>query len=514
MNPLKTKPRDQQIRILNQLSDSELLSLATQLEGGVDPKWAPYRYDPVAFVTQGIGEGVWSKQVEILESVRDNRRTAVPACHAPGKSHIAARAIAWWISTHPPDATRVVTTATTFRQVRGILWPHIRRLHAAHGLPGETLTTEWKINDIVVGDGFSPADHNEAAMQGIHAEHLLIVVDEAGGISQIIGNAIEALMTGGHTRLLVLGNPPTDTVGSWFERACNSDLYNVIPIDAYSTPNFTGEATGDWARNLVGHKWVSDVIAEFGPDSPFVQARVHARFPRTTTNVTIPVDWLEAAAVPEGAMKEGSVRLGVDVAADGGDEFVIARADGMLGSIVHASSHNDNAVTVAGVVLEHIHRAQADQVARGISDPVRVKVDSIGVGWGVTSLLHEWGSEGRHSAEIVGVNVAERSSDPGKFANQRAEMWWNLRSLLQPDSEGRQDLSLAVDRKVIAQLTAPTYKMNSSGRLQIEAKADMKRRGVGSPDRAEALLLAVYEPPRKISPAVAPLSLTQTSDWI
>jgi hypothetical protein len=114
-----------------------------------------------------------------------------------------------------------VTTATTFRQVRGILWPHIGRLHAAHNLPGEMLTTEWKIDDIVIADGFSAADHNEAAVQGIHAENLLIVVDEAGGISQIIGNAIEALMTGGHTRLLLLGNPPTDQIGSWFERACN-----------------------------------------------------------------------------------------------------------------------------------------------------------------------------------------------------------------------------------------------------------------------------------------------------
>jgi hypothetical protein len=514
MNPLKSQPIEQQIRVLQHLTDTELLELATQLEGGTDPRWAPYRYDPVAFVTEGLGEGVWSKQVQILESVRDNRRTAVPACHAPGKSHIAARAIAWWVATHPPDATRVVTTATTFRQVRGILWPHIRRLHAAHNLPGETLTTEWKINDIIVADGFSPADHNEAAMQGIHAEHLLIVVDEAGGISQIIGNAIEALMTGGHTRLLLLGNPPTDTIGSWFERACNSDLYNVIPIDAYSTPNFTGEPVGDWARNLVDQKWVSDVVSEFGPDSPFVQARVHARFPRSTTNVTLPIDWLETAVVPESAPREGVVRLGVDVAADGGDEFVIARVDGMTASIVHASSHNDNAVTVAGIVLEHIRAAQDSHEAQGITEPLRVKIDAIGVGWGVASLLSEWGAEGKHLAEIVSVNVAERASDNVKFSNQRAEMWWTMRTLLQPDSEGRQDVSLAVDRRVIAQLTAPTYKMNSSGRLQIEAKADMKRRGIGSPDRAEALLLAVFEPPRKVTPAVVPLSLTQTSDWI
>jgi hypothetical protein len=188
--------------------------------------------------------------------------------------------------------------------------------------------------------------------------------------------------------------------------------------------------------------------------------------------------------------------------------------DGLVGSIIHASSHNDNAVTVAGVVLEHILAAQQAHEARGITEAVRVKIDAIGVGWGVCSLLEEWGKEGRHQSHIVAVNVAEKASEKSKFANQRAEMWWAMRSLLQPSPTGEQDIALAVDRKVIAQLTAPTYKMNSTGRLQIEAKVDMKRRGIGSPDRAEALLLAVFEPPRRVIPDVAPLSLTQTSDWI
>ena len=510
---LREASAEKAVVALERMSEAGLLALVNELREGVDPRWARYRNDPVSFVTHGLGESVWSKQVEILNSVRDNKRTAVPACHAPGKSHIAARAIAWWCAVHPAEKVRVVTTATTFRQVRGILWPHIRRLHTAHNLPGEVLTTEWKINDIVVADGFSPADHNETAVQGIHSDNLLIVVDEAGGISPIIGNALEALMTGGHTRLLLLGNPPTDNVGSWFERACNSDLYNVIPIDAYSTPNFTGEPVGPWSKNLVDEAWVQDVIREFGAESPFVQARVHARFPRTTTNVTLPIDWLESAVVHE-PVHVGPARIGVDVAADGGDEFVIGRADGMCAYITHTSSHNDNAVTVAGLVLSEIHKAQEYHAVHGIQERVRVKIDSIGVGWGVAGLLAEWGKESRHNADIVAVNVAERAYDNNKFANQRAEMWWNMRTLLQPDEEGRQELSLAVGKKEVAQLTAPTYRSNSSGRIQIEAKADMKRRGVSSPDRAEALLLALFEPPSKEPMLAPPLSITQTSGWI
>lgn len=495
------------------LTQEQRIALRSQLLARQQNPLMNYSNDPIGFVTKGLGENVWSKQVEILESLAWNKRTAVPACHAPGKSHIAARAIAWWVTVHAPETVRVVTTATTFRQVRGILWPHIRRLHSLHNLPGEVLTTEWKINDIIVADGFSPADHNETAVQGIHAENLLIVVDEAGGISNTIGQALEALMTGGHTRLLLLGNPPTDNIGSWFERACNSDLYNVIPISAYDTPNFTGEEVGPWKKNLVDPQWVDDVMREFGEESPFVQARVFARFPRTTTNVTLPIDWLEAATVTEPVM-EGAIRLGVDVAADGGDEFVIGRIDGMVARICHASSNNDNAVAVAGTVLNEIHKAQEDHATRGINESVRVKIDSIGVGWGVASLLKEWGTEGRHSATIVPVNVAERAYDHSKFANQRAEMWWTMRTLIQPDEEGKQDIELAVDHKVIAQLTAPTYRANSSGRIQIEAKGDMKKRGVSSPDRAEAILLAAFEPPQKTIPNMAPLSLTQSNAWI
>jgi hypothetical protein len=502
-------PDEERLRILAALSPEELAVVYREASANPYARWLR---DPVGFVTEALGEQVWSKQVEILESVRDNRRTAVPACHAPGKSHIAARAIAWWVAVHPPDTVRVVTTATTFRQVRGILWPHIRRLVLDHGLPGEVLTTEWKINDIMVADGFSPADHNESAVQGIHAENLLIVVDEAGGISNTIGQALEALMTGGNTRLLLLGNPPTDRTGSWFERCCNSDLYNTIPIPASATPNFTGEKVGPWARNLVDQRWVDEVTQAFGVDSPFVQARVHARFPRSVASAVIPIDWIEQAMDLES--DPGVIRLGVDVAADGGDEFVIGEIDGMTGRIVHASRGNTSPVEVAGRVLEAIRVAQVRHEERGISERVRVKIDAIGVGWGVAGLLQEWGSEGRHGGEIIAVNVAQAAHDREQFANQRAEMWWTMREILQPGEDGEQELALDIDERTARQLAAPSYRSNSSGRILIESKADMSKRGVGSPDRAEAILLALFEPPGPIEfPLVTPLSLTGQSGW-
>jgi hypothetical protein len=271
------------------LSPEERAAVALMVERIAADPWSQYREDPIGFVEKGLCETLWSKQREILLSVRDNKRTAVPACHAPGKSHLAARIVAWWTMTNPIGTSQVVTTATTFRQVRNILWSHIRTLHAKHQLDGDCLTTEWKRNNSVVAFGFAPAQYNETALQGIHAPNLLIVVDEAGGISDAIGTAIEALMTGEHTRLLLLGNPPTDTNNSWFERTCNSHLYNTIRISAYDTPNFTNEPTGpcqtcpptvkthDIATHLVDKQWVNDIISELGEQSPFAQARIQLR---------------------------------------------------------------------------------------------------------------------------------------------------------------------------------------------------------------------------------------------
>lgn len=517
----------ERLLLLSEMSEQERYVVRQMLEAEIDNPYAKYQDDPVGFVTEGLGETLWSKQVEILESLQNNKRTVVPACHAPGKSHLAARAVAWWIASHAPQTAVAVTTATTHRQVRNILWKNIRQVAAMHDLPGDVLTVQWKLQDTVVAYGFSPAAHDETAVQGIHAPNLLVVVDEAGGISDTIGGALESLMTGGNTKLLVLGNPPTDLEDTWFERICGSPLYNVIPISAHQTPNFTGEETGfcrscpshvdthKISTHLVDKSWTDDIISEFGDDSPFVEARVHARFPRSSVGKVIPFTWAEMASQNDEPIKSDEIRLGVDIASDGGDEFVIAKADGYVCSIVHRSSGsvNANAVDVAQVIQTAIGEAVAEHEKRGIEKKVRVKVDTIGVGWGVVSMLQKWQQEGRHKGQIVPINVAERAMDESKFKNTRAEMWWNGRTLCQP-IEGKQSVQLNIDRQTLTQLSGPIFKSDSSGRIQIESKLNMKQRGVHSPDRAEAVLLALYEPKKivDITPEM-PLSFGQVNPW-
>ncbi len=92
-------------------------------------------------------------------------------------------------------------------------------------------------------------------------------------------------------------------------------------------------------------------------------------------------------------------------------------------------------------------------------------------------------------------------------------MWWNTRRLLQPDSNGLQEVKLDIDRKTAAQLSVPRYGSDSSGRITIEKKEAMRKRGVPSPDRAEAILLALYESPKGKVPIIGATGLTQSNPW-
>lgn len=473
--------------------------------------------DPVGFWRMVLGGHPWSKQIELARSVESEVRTVSPASHSVGKTYGAAKLACWFGSVHPPDSVQIITTAPKFRQVKHLLWPHMHTTHAAANLPGVMDQVQWKIGGRIIAYGFSASDYDEDAVQGIHAEHLLIIVDEAGGISHTLGKALESITSGAHTRLLAIGNPPTDEEGSWFEERTQSPLWNTVRIAWEDTPNYvlrdsagqilesSNEVVPDHiARNLVDERWVNDQIIEFGADSTFVEARVHARFPHGSTNKTLPWGWIEAAMENDAPDESTWVRLGVDVAADGGDEFVIARAIGNTATLVHNSSgaQNANPADVAQKALTAIQEAERIAANLGEERPVRVKVDAIGLGWAVSGLLKNWGQEGMHHAEIVDVKVSEKARDEKKFTNKRAEMWWTGRTLVQPTPDpdgtpgryGPPIATLKIDKRCAAQLNAPTFGSDSQGRIKIEKKEDIKKRGLGSPDRAEAVLLALYEP--------------------
>jgi len=532
-------------QVIRTLSAAEMAHVYDETLRETGALYGLWHDTPSGFVEDVLGETTWSKQAHLLDALPTHKRVAVPAGFGVGKTHIAARATAWFVCTKPIGTALVVTTAPRFRQVRNQLWPHIRKVVARSGLPGHCDTVQWKVpdqygNDVQVAYGFSAPDNDESAMQGIHAISLLLVVDEAGGMSKMIGEGTNNLLTG-DARMLAIGNPAMDDPGSWFETLCEEGYSGeepgtvTIKIATGDSPGLTGEPTpvcrecpdGVPAHLLVKHlpdrEWVDRTIRAYGEDHPYVVAKVNAEFPKDAGLKIIPTTWIERAREAEDPTGEGWtrlcdlglptetakhtvkmgswVRLGVDVAADGGDELAIYRSVGDAVEQRHVSSGsvNANAMDVADKVLAEIVAAESLARALGSTAQVRVKIDTIGLGWGVVGVLQRWGVEGKHGAVIVPVNVAEspEHDDPGtemRPRRKRDEMWLSMRSLTQPDAttgEGR--VRLRVDEKCAAQLSTPNF-TNPGGLVQVESKKSMKQRGRSSPDRAESALMSVYEP--------------------
>jgi hypothetical protein len=473
-------------------------SLADHLDA--DQRAADYRVNGTAWVQDTLDEFLWSTQRDIFASVRDNRYTAVKACHGPGKSRVASRIAAWWMNVHPPGSAKVISTAPTFQQVEAILWSEINDAAAKataladrnpnddryRPFVGRVLGTQWKIGNRVMAFGRKPADHNIHGFQGHHAEHMLVIMDEACGIVPQFWTAALALMTNANCRILALGNP--DDPASKFAEYCADPEWNVFTISAFSTPNFTGEPVPDQLRRvLVDHDYVDRVRREYGVESPVYTSKVLGEFPQDSDDGVVRLSSLMkcrlATETPRTESELTPVELGVDFGA-GGDQTVIRERCGMVVGRTWRTGSRDSQAIV-GLVVQAIRETGA----------TRVKCDVIGIGFGLVGQLRELGQNGVHQAQIVGVNVSETAHEPTRFKRQRSEIWWLGRQLAE---ERRWDFSGCDEddwRRVMTQLVAPHYKLDSSGRVEVETKDDTKERIKRSPDDADALLLAFYNPP-------------------
>lgn len=451
------------------------------LDRHIDPRDDPYAADPVGWVDQRLGEQLWSTQRTVAESVRDNRYTAVPSCHDAGKSHLASRLAAWWLDTHRAGEAFVVSTAPTFPQVRAILWRYIGQAHRKGHLVGTVNQTEWWIGSELVGFGRKPADTDPAAFQGIHARAVLVIIDEACGVPKSLWDAVDTLVTNDDCRVLAIGNPDDPT--SHFELVCRpTSGWNVIRIDGYETPNLTGEPVAvDLGKLLLSKTWVEERKARWGEDSPLFASKVRGQFPTISADAVVPYAWAEACRHLDLEPDPLAFHdLGVDVGA-GGDESVIVDRTGRSSRVIARTTTRDP-MALVGLIVQAIRETGA----------IRVKIDMIGWGWGIAGRLAELYDERVHAAEVYAINVATTSADPARFPLLRDQLWWDLARVNCQDHLW--DLS-EHDDELIKELIAPKYKLDSRGRIKVEPK-DETRKTIGrSPDTADALLLAYYEPP-------------------
>jgi hypothetical protein len=450
----------------------------------IDPPEAKWRKDPVRWLHERAGSETWSKQREIIESVRDHHDTAVHSCHEVGKSWIAAATAAWWLDTHPVGEARVVTTAPTQAQVEAILWNEINGFHERAGLNGRLNLTEWYFGKYLAGLGRKPSDTSPAAFQGLHARYLLLILDEAYGIPKTIWDGGSTLAANEHSRTLVIGNP--DGPGEFQDVCRPGSGWNVIHIGAKDTPNFTGEPVSEKLRDMLIHpRWVEGRRKKWGPDSALFQSKCEGNFPiGGDPFAVIRYDWARSCQLlefPPGV----PVEAGIDVGA-GGDRTVIRERRGMRAGRELEFIDADPVRTVGELVLTLREW--------GIE---KVKVDSTGIGWGIYGSLREQSSKHNpqgpcsHSAEVIPVNFGAGPSmgNEDRFLNMRAELWWNAREMSRP--EVRQWDLAEVDDDVINELCAPKYEiLDAKGKVKIEPKSDIIKRLGFSPDRAEALLLA------------------------
>ena len=383
----------------------------------------------------------------------------------------------------------MVTTAPTGDQVKAILWSEINGAFSkaqARGKPfiGRVNETEWKLDKRLLAFGRKPSDYNPHAFQGIHAKYVLVIIDEACGVHKQFWTAANAIATGEHCRIVAVGNP--DDPGSHFARVCAGGRWNVIKISAFDSPNFTDEEVPDEVRPmLVSQAYVDDMKAEYGEESPTYISKVLGEFPMDAEDGVVRLSKVRACCRPRETpwmpAQLAPVELGVDLGA-GGDETSIRERRGAVVGREWRFRERDPKKTAARIV-EAINQSQA-----GV-----VKVDSIGIGWGLVGMLQEKQSQGLHKAHVVGVNVSEASTRPDRFKNLRSQIWWEIgRQLSEDQAWDLSELPEDDRERLVSQLTAPKYTTDSSGRTVVEPKAETKKRIGRSPDNADALLLAYF----------------------
>jgi hypothetical protein len=459
-----------------------------ELADMLDPPTLRWQRDPVGWATRAHDLELWSKQREIIESVRDHKATSVRSCHEVGKSWSAGLVAAWWLDTHVPGEAFVLTTAPTDKQVKAILWREINRLHSRLGLRGRTNLSEWYIGNELVAFGRKPNDYDATAFQGIHAKFILIILDEACGIPAALWDAASTLGANEHARFLAIGNP--DDEHSEFAATTKSPDWHCIRIPYWDTPNFTGEPVSQSLKDLLIHpSWVEERRRKWGQGSALFTSKCEGEFPHGTSPfVVVPISWAETCRQLE-LPPSVPIEAGVDVGG-GGDRTVVRIRYGAKAGPSYQFIDPDPMKTVGFIVLK--------LVEHGVT---KVKVDSTGIGWGVAGALKETSSKHNatiplggliHDAEIIPVNFGEGPT-PGTehlYLNKRAELWWTMRE--------RVRLRLCdletVDDDALQELTTPLYEiLDSRGKIKIQPKDEVIKVLGRSPDEADALVLAYHE---------------------
>jgi hypothetical protein len=417
------------------------------------------------------GPDTWQREQlsAVGKAIQENPETtiqeAIASGHGIGKSAETSWVILWAMSTRPHLAGWV--TANTQSQLKSKTWRELSVWHKrainAHWFEW-TATRFFHVDHQTTWglDAIPWSEHNSEAFAGLHAEYVLMIMDEASAIADVIWEVAEGAMTTPRAMWFCFGNPTRNT-GRF--RECFRKYrhrWNGRKIDSRTCKMTNKEKLKEWQE-------------DHGEDSDFFRIRVRGEFPNSDVNQLINTLAIERAAKAK-QLVSGPLKIGVDPARFGDDETSIIRRRNR--SAYKVKSYKGLCtMTLAGIIVNIIKAEDPDQVA----------IDVGGLGAGVYDRLVELG----YKDIVVPVNFGGIANDPERYYNKRAEMWGEMKEWIEDDVL---PVSIPDDDMLQTDLETPLYSYDSKGRLVLEKKEDMKKRIGRSPDKGDSLALTFAEP--------------------
>ena len=434
-----------------------------------------WREKPQAFAREVLGITPDPWQDFVLEAFPHKQRMALKACKGPGKTATLAM-LAWNFLLTRPHAN-IAATSITGDNLRDGLWKEMSKWQKRSPLLSECF--EWQKERIVCREhpetwfmsarSWAKAASSEQqadALAGFHADYLLFLIDEAGGIPDAVMAAAEAALASGiECKLLIAGNPThlegplyrasTTERALWFVHEITAD-----PDDPLRTPR-------------VSAQWAREQIQKYGRDNPWVLVNVFGRFPPSSLNTLIGPEEVRDAMkrhLREDAYQYSARILGVDVAREGDDRSIIFPRQGPQ-AFEPTILRNVNSLQGAGAVA----RKWNDWSAQAAF------IDNTGgFGGGWIDQLQDLGFS------PIAVHYAGSAND-ARYFNKRAEMWFGMCEWVKAGG------ALPPIDDLVAELSTPTYFFKGD-KLQIEPKEQVKARLGRSPDLADALAQTFAQP--------------------
>jgi hypothetical protein len=420
-----------------------------------------YRNRPVEFVEDVLKAQPLPWQKEFLNAIaRRERRISVRAGHGVGKSTACSWALIWFMFTRYPQ--KCVLTAPTAGQLFDALFSEVKRW--INALPPFLKDNIDVFSDRIVlkaapESSFMSARTSSAerpeALAGVHSENVLLICDEASAIPEPVFESAAGSMSGHSATTVLIGNPTRNT-GLFFRT--HHQLKNdwlTMHVSCADNP-------------LVSADFIQQIKATYGETSNAYRVRVLGEFALREDDVLIAAELVDSAMDRDIALdRTEPIIFGVDVARFGDDRTVICKRQGQIVTEVKTWSNTDLMETVGRIV----HEAEND-------NPSEICVDSIGLGSGVADRLRELGYNVRD------VNVAESAAMNPQAARLRDDLWLTVRDWL-----NQRTCKLPKLDDLRAELCSPTYTFTSTGKIKVEGKSELKRRGLRSPDLADSLCL-------------------------